>query len=74
MTTEIKQKWFLPKYNLSITDDMKVLTSDLISCQEVLHQGQLKFRIPYTAIRVSRKYIRKHCIVQNKILNQYTPF
>jgi len=71
---EIKQKWYLPKYNLSITDDMKVLTKDLVPCVEVIHQGQIKFRIPKTNKRVSRKYIRKNCILQHKILKHIIPF
>jgi len=74
MTTEIKQMWFVPKYNLSITEDGKVFTSDLKECPEVFHQGQLKFRIPGTAVRISRKYIKKNCIVQPKVMQAYCPF
>ena len=71
---EIKQKWFLPKYNLSITDDNKVLTECGVECIEEVHQGQLKFRLPKTSIRISKKYIRKNCILNAKTIQQYCPF
>jgi hypothetical protein len=74
MTTEIKQRWFLPKYNLSITPDGTVLTSSLTPCSEEIYQGKLVFRIPGTSVRISRKYINKHCIIHEKIIQQHLPF
>lgn len=71
---EIKQEWIIPKYNLIVTTDKKVLTKDLTECVEEVHQGQLKFRIPKTGVRVSKRYIRKNAIKQIKIIQQYTPF
>lgn len=74
MIAEIKQKWFVPKYNLIITDDKKVLSKELIECIEEIHQGQIKFRIKNTSIRVSKKYINKNSLLSEKIIQQYCPF
>ena len=74
MTTEIKQKWIVPKYNLIITPDSKVLTSDLIECKEELYQGRLVFRLPKSSKRISRKFINNNCIRHDKIIQDFFPF
>ena len=74
MTTQIKQKWFCQKYNLSITDDGKVYTQNLTELKEEYYQGRLIFRIPKTSIRISRSFIKHNSIKAIKILQQYVPF
>lgn len=74
MIEEIKQKWYLPKYKLSITPDGIVYTFDLKKCIEEVYQGRLVFRIPQTSTRVSKKYIRNNCIKSEKIIQNYCPF